>query len=85
MGVSDELIYDFDLRMPRILVCGRTAVVDNVKRIELIETDNIVAHCGARYIAVNGSSLIVEELDEQRMKVVGDITSIEFYGEQKDE
>lgn len=85
MGVSEELMADFGIKMPRILVCGKTAVVDNVKRIELIEPDNIVVYCGSRYISINGSELVVEQLDEQRMQVVGNISTIELYGDKSHE
>jgi sporulation protein YqfC len=80
MFIKDELIYDFSINMPRILVGGRTAILDNVKKIVLISENNVVVSCGSRYISINGIKLIVRQLAEERMLISGDIHAIEFYG-----
>lgn len=83
MFIKDELIYDFSINIPRVLVGGRTGIIDNVKKIVLISENNVVVYCGSRYISINGISLIVRQLSEERMLVSGDITVIEFYGSEE--
>lgn len=80
MHINDELMYDFSINMPRILVGGRTGVVDNVKKIVLISECNIVAYCGGRYVSINGQNLLVRQLSDERMLLSGDIKNVEFYG-----
>lgn len=83
MGFQEEFLFDFSLRMPRILISGKTAVVDNVKKIVMVGKDGIVVDCGSRYLALNGMDLVMEQLEEERMLVSGMITSVEFYEEKK--
>ncbi|NLY70238.1 MAG: hypothetical protein GX076_00895 [Clostridiales bacterium] len=80
MFIKDELIYDFSINMPRILVGGKTAILDNVKKIVLISNNNVVVSCGRKYISVTGRDLIVRQLAEERMLISGNIDNIEFYG-----
>ncbi len=84
MGFQEELLFDFSLRMPRILISGRTAVVDNVKKIVMVGNGEIIVDCGSRHLALYGSELVVEQLEEERMLVSGNLTSVEFYGEKKE-
>ena len=83
MFIKDELIYDFSINMPRVLVGGRTGILDNVKKIVLINENNVVVSCGSKYISINGTALIVRQLAEERMLVSGDIHAIEFYGSEE--
>lgn len=80
MFINDELIFDFSINMPRILVGGRTGIIDHVKQILLIDGDNVVVRCGAQYISITGKDLLVRQLSEERMLVTGDLERIEFYG-----
>jgi sporulation protein YqfC len=80
MFIKDELIYDFSINMPRILVGGKTGILDNVKKIVLISGNNVVVSCGRKYISVSGRDLIVRQLSEERMFISGDIDNIEFFG-----
>lgn len=84
MGFQEEFLFDFSLHMPRILISGNTAVLDNVKKIVMIGNDGIVVDCGGRYLALNGKNLMVEQLEEERMMVTGGIASVDFYGEKKE-
>ena len=40
MTIREELLFDFAVNMPRVLVTGETTVVDNVKKL-LVMTDGI--------------------------------------------
>lgn len=79
MSIKDEMIYDFDLRLPRILVSGKTAILDNVKKVVLISETSIIVDNGNRYTSLNGHDLIVNQLGEERMQVTGSIEMVEFY------
>lgn len=80
MGMRDEMLYDFSLRMPRVLVSGRNGVLDNVKKIVLVSDTSIVVDCGKKYTAISGVGLTVDWLGEERMLISGEIQSVEFYG-----
>lgn len=48
MTIREELLFDFAVNMPRVLVTGETTVVDNVKKL-LVMTDRqvVVSTAGA--------------------------------------
>lgn len=83
MNIKDELLFDFSINMPRLLVSGKTGIIDNVKKIILISDTSIIVDNGNRYSAINGTALIVNQLEEERMVITGEIKSIEFYSENK--
>lgn len=83
MSIKDELLFDFSMNMPRILVSGKTGIIDNVKKIISISDSHIIVDNGKKYSVINGENLIVKQLEEERMVVTGDINSVEFYSENK--
>jgi len=85
MSIKDELLFDFSINMPRLLISGKTGIIDNVKKIIMISESMIIVDNGNKFSAINGENLIVKELEEERMLVTGNIKSIEFYNEKKGE
>lgn len=81
MTVKDELLFDFALNLPRVLVSGSTAVVDNVKKLVLLSESQIIVHNGKRYTSLMGSKLQIKELSDERMLITGEMEQIQFYGE----
>ena len=79
MNVKEELLYDFSINMPRLLVSGKTGIIDNVKKIVFITETNVVVDHGDRFSAVNGEGLRVLLIEEERMIITGEIRSVEFY------
>lgn len=79
MNIIDEMIYDFGINMPRILVSGKTAIIDNIKKVVLISENNIIVDNGKRYTSVIGSDLVINQLGEERMQITGNINMVEFY------
>ena len=79
MNVKEELLYDFSINMPRLLVSGKTGILDNVKKIVFITEKNVVVDHGDRFSAVNGEGLRVLLIEEERMIITGEIRSVEFY------
>lgn len=79
MSIKDELLFDFSINMPRLLVSGKTGIIDNVKKIVLITENSIIVDHGNRFSAINGNQLSVKLIEEGRMTVTGEIDSVEFY------
>ncbi|HZK02534.1 MAG TPA: YabP/YqfC family sporulation protein [Anaerovoracaceae bacterium] len=79
MFVTDELFYDFGVNLPRVLVGGKTGVLDHVKKLLIVTEMNIVADCGAGHISLHGENLTIRQLSEERIIVSGDIKIVEFY------
>lgn len=83
MSIKDELLFDFSMNMPRLLVSGKTGIIDNVKKIVSISETSVIVDNGKRYSVINGTGLVVKQLEEERMLVTGEISSVEFYSENK--
>lgn len=83
MNISEELLFDFSINMPRLLISGKTGIFDNVKKVVMISENSIVIDHGNRFSAVNGAGLRVKLIEEERMIVTGDILSVEFYSGKK--
>ena len=79
MSIKDELLFDFSIKMPRLLVSGETGIIDNVKKIVFITENSIVVDHGNRFSAISGNRLRVKLIEEERIIVNGDIQSVEFY------
>ncbi|MDD2217937.1 MAG: YabP/YqfC family sporulation protein [Eubacteriales bacterium] len=82
MGFSDDFLYDFSFSLPRILVSGKTCILDNIKRIVMLSEKEIIIYNGQRYTAVSGNELSIREINDERMLVQGEIEKIEFFGTQ---
>ena len=65
MNVKDELLYDFSINMPRLLVSGNTGIIDNVKKIVYITESSIVVDHGSRFSAVSGDNLRIKLIEEE--------------------
>lgn len=83
MSFKEEMLFDFDLRLPRILVNGDGAVIDNVKSLVMLEENAIIVSCGKRFISVKGQNLAITFLEDERMFLRGTIDAVEFYGEKE--
>lgn len=79
MTVKEEMLFDFSLNMPRVLVSGGIVVVDNVKRIVLFSPTQIIVHNGKRYTSVEGEDLVIKELRDERMFIAGELGQIRFF------
>lgn len=79
MSIKEEFLFDFAVNLPRILVSGKTAVLDNVKKVMLLTDSEIVVFSGQRYTSVTGHDFIITELREERMLITGEITEIRFF------
>ena len=85
MSLKEEFIFDFAVKMPRLLVSGNTAVLDNIKKVVLISASQIIIDSGSRFTAVTGKNLEISEIADRRMFIEGDIDEIRFYGTSQEE
>ena len=78
MTIREELLFDFAVNMPRVLVTGETTVVDNVKKL-LVMTDRLVVSNGRRCTSISGHGFVVTKLKEERMLIAGEVDEIRFF------
>lgn len=80
MTIKDELLFDFAINMPRVLVSGNTVILDNVKKLVLLGENQIIVHNGRQYTSLIGKKFVIKELKDERMLITGDMEQIQFYG-----
>ena len=79
MSVKDELLYDFSLNLPRVVISGNIGIIDNVKRIVMLSNEQIIVHNGSKYTSAEGHNLIIKELRDERMLISGELEQIRFF------
>ena len=79
IDIKQELLFDFAVNIPRVLVAGNTTVLDNVKRLMMLTDTQIVVSNGRRYTSVKGRDFVVSQLKEERMLVKGEVEEIRFF------
>lgn len=79
MSVKDEILFDFNINEPRVMVCGSVGIVDNVKNIVLISEKSIVISGKKEYVSITGDALTIKEIDDERVQVSGEIRAVEFF------
>lgn len=79
MSIKEELLFDFAVNMPRVLVSGRTTVLDNVKKVMLLTDTEITVFNGHRYTSVVGHDFVITQLKDERMLVAGKVEEIRFF------
>ena len=78
MKIIDEMVLDMDFRMPRVIVCGRQAMVENIKDIVMVSGTAVTANNGERFVTVEGKDFVLREISEGRLVIEGTIQKIEF-------
>ena len=83
MKLLDEAIYDFDFTMPRVIVTGRLAVIENISSIVMISERALTVSSGKsgssrKYTTVSGENFVIDEIGEGRLVIEGTIRSVEF-------
>lgn len=79
MSIKEELLFDFAVNMPRVLVSGRTTVLDNVKKVMLLTDTEITVFNGQRYTSIAGQDFVITQLKDERMLVAGKVEEIRFF------
>lgn len=79
MSIREELLFDFAVNMPRVLVTGETTVLDNVKKVMILTDSQIVVFNGRKYTSISGHGFVMTRLKEERMLVSGEVEEIRFF------
>lgn len=85
MEIDMDLLFDFSLNLPRIVVSSNLVIIDNVKSIISFSDTGMVADTGARFTAVNGEDITIRNLSDDRVVLIGKIISVEFFPNKKGE
>lgn len=80
IDLKDEILYDFEINRPRILVSDKLMVVDSITKLLDFTENTIIALSGKDYYTViNGEKLCINSLQNERMVCSGTIASVEFH------
>lgn len=79
MDIDMDLLFDFSLNLPRIVVSSNLVIIDNVKSIISFSDKGLVVDTGAKFTTVNGEEIKIKNLKDDRVIVLGKINSVEFY------
>lgn len=79
MLIKDELVFDFAVNIPRLVICGDMVIIDNVKRIAVFSDTGIIVHNGTCYTSIEGERLTIKELGEERMIIKGELETVQFF------
>lgn len=87
LEMKDELLYDFEINLPRILVTDKLVIVDDVSRLIDFTDQTVVTLSGKHlFTVVSGEKLLIASFQHNRLVCSGKILKIEFiYGKQKTE
>ncbi len=83
MEIDMDLLFDFSLNLPRIVVSSNLVIIDNVKSIMSFSSTGMVADTGARFTAVSGEDITIRNLKDDRVVLIGKINSVEFFPNKK--
>ena len=78
IGIVDEIVNDFGVKMPRVLISGKYAIVDSAKKIYVLSEDIVTLETSEGYISILGEALSVETLCDERIELKGDFSGVEF-------
>ena len=85
MSIKEELLFDFAVNMPRILVTDRTAVLDNVKKVMVLTDKEVVVYNGQSYTSLKGHGFIMTRLKDERMLMAGEVEEIRFFASSQED
>lgn len=78
MKLFEELSYDLDFRRPKAIICDNLVVLENVTSIAMLSENAVTVCCGKRFVTVRGGNFQIQEIDEGRMRLAGQIQGVEF-------
>ena len=79
MTVKEDLLFDFAVNMPRVLVTGKTTVLDNVKKVMMLTDRHIIVFNGQKYTSISGREFVITMLKDERMLVSGEVEEVRFF------
>lgn len=79
MPIKEELLFDFAVNMPRVLVSGKTTVLDNVKKVMILNDTEITVFNGKKFTSLRGHGFVISQLKDERMLIAGEVEEIRFF------
>lgn len=78
---KDEVLYDFQLHTPRLLLTDRLVLADQVTRLVDFTDTLLVLHTGKGCLTeITGENLVILSFQRQRLVCSGKIFSVAFSG-----
>ena len=78
MRIMEEMAYDLDFTMPRVIVTGRLAILENITNIVMLSEKALTVQSGKKYTTVVGEDFVIKEIGEGRLIIEGKIQRAEF-------
>ena len=78
MRIMEEMAYDLDFTMPRVIVTGRLAILENITNIVMLSENALTVESGRRYTTVVGEDFVIREICEGRLLAEGKVQRVEF-------
>ena len=78
MRIMEEMAYDLDFTMPRVIVTGRLAILENITNIFMLRENARTLESGGPYATVVGEDFVIREICEGRLIVEGKVQRVEF-------
>ncbi len=78
MKIIEEMAYDLDFTMPRVIATGRLVIMENVSSIVMISENALTVSSGKKYTTVVGENFVIKEICEGRLVIEGKIRGVEF-------
>lgn len=78
MNIKEEMAYDLDFTMPRVIVTQRLTILENITAIVMISEKALTVQSGRRYTTVVGENFVIKEIGEGRLIIEGNIRQVEF-------
>lgn len=78
MKIFEEVKFDFDFGMPKVIVTGNLAIIENVADIKMVTENAVSISNGKKYVTVMGSNFTIKEIQDRRLIIEGKIQRVEF-------
>lgn len=78
LEIWDEVLHDFGVKMPRVMIGGRFAVVDSVRKIYVLSDDIVTLQTSEGYVSIFGEDISVKTLCDERIELTGEFSGVEF-------
>ncbi len=80
IDIKEELIFDFGIKSPRIMITENLILIDNITRIIDFSDKMLITQTGKNfYTIVNGEKIFISGLQNSRVICSGKIASVEFH------
>ena len=77
LEIKDELLFDFEINQPRVLVTDKLVIVDNVSRLIDFTDRTVVTASGRHFFTViSGEGLLIASFQNSRLVCSGKVSNV---------